>query len=117
LADDLRLGAIKRKVYKQRGRFEALGYRAKGYRWARGAVVRVRNQLKSLYRSPGCRWLDKGCTRLMIHRAAVLRPLDETEVIPLSKDAFFEAVKTGQGPDHPSWRRSGESGDGPAGST
>jgi transposase len=53
LAEDLRLGAIKRKVYKDRGRFGALGYRAKGYRWARGDVVRVKNRLKSLYRSRG----------------------------------------------------------------
>jgi hypothetical protein len=53
LADDLRLGAIKRKVYKERGRFGTLGYRAKGYRWARGDVVRVKNRLKSLYRSRG----------------------------------------------------------------
>jgi transposase len=53
LADDLRLGAIKRKVYKERGRFGALGYRARGYRWARDDVVRVKNRLKSLYRSRG----------------------------------------------------------------
>jgi transposase len=53
LADDLRLGAIRRKVHKERGRFGALGYRAKGYRWARGDVVRVKNRLKSLYRSRG----------------------------------------------------------------
>ncbi len=39
LADDLRLGAIKRKVYKERGRFGALGYRARGYRWVRDDVV------------------------------------------------------------------------------
>ena len=53
LADDLRLGAIKRKVYKERGRFGALGYRARGYRWVRDDVVRVKNRLKSLYRSRG----------------------------------------------------------------
>lgn len=53
LADDLRLGAITRKVYKERGRFAALGYRAKGYRWTRGDGVRVKNRLKSLYRSRG----------------------------------------------------------------
>ena len=53
LAEDLRLGAIKRKVYKKRGRFGALGYRAKGYRWVRSDGVRVKNRLKSLYRSRG----------------------------------------------------------------
>jgi transposase len=55
LADDLRLGAIKRKVYKERGRFGAVGYRARGYRWVRGDGVRVKNRLKSLYRSRGVR--------------------------------------------------------------
>lgn len=50
LADDLRLGAIRRKVYKERGRFGALGYRARGYRWTRDDGVRVKNRLKSLYR-------------------------------------------------------------------
>ncbi|MEX1256208.1 MAG: transposase [Gemmatimonadota bacterium] len=53
LAEGLRLGVIKRKVYKERGGFGALGYRAKGYRWASGDVVRVKDRLKSLYRSRG----------------------------------------------------------------
>jgi len=53
LADQLRIGAVKRRVYKDRGRFRALGYRTKGYRWARGDVVRVKNRLKSVYRSRG----------------------------------------------------------------
>lgn len=53
LADALRLGAIERAVYKERGRFGALGYRARGYRWIRDDGVRVKNRLKSLYRSRG----------------------------------------------------------------
>ena len=53
LADGLRLGAMKRRVYKERGRFGALGYRAKGYRLVRGDLVRVKNRLRSLYRSRG----------------------------------------------------------------
>jgi len=53
LAEDLRLRAIKRKVYKKRGKFGALGYRAKGYRWVRSDGARVKNRLKSLYRSRG----------------------------------------------------------------
>jgi transposase len=53
LADQLRMGAIKRKVYKERGRFRALGYRAKGYRWVGGDVARVKNRVKSVYRSRG----------------------------------------------------------------
>jgi len=53
LADSLRLGAIERAVYKERGGFGALGYRARGYRWIRDDVVRVKNRLKSVYRSRG----------------------------------------------------------------
>jgi len=47
LAEGLRLGAIKRKVYKERGGFAALGYRAKDYQWIRRDGVRVKNRLKS----------------------------------------------------------------------
>lgn len=53
LADVLRLGAIERSVYKERGHFGALGYRARGYRWIRDDAVRVKNRLKSVYRSRG----------------------------------------------------------------
>lgn len=53
LAEGLRVGAIKRKVYKERGSFGALGYRAKGYRWIRSDGVRVKNRLRALYRSRG----------------------------------------------------------------
>lgn len=53
LADALRLGAIERAVYKERGGFGALGYRARGYRWIRDDAVRVKNRLKSVYRSRG----------------------------------------------------------------
>ena len=48
LAEGLRLGAIRRTVYKERGGFGALGYHAKGYRWIRSDGVRVRNRLKAL---------------------------------------------------------------------
>jgi transposase len=60
LAEGLRLGAIRRKVYKERGGFEDLGYRAKGYRWVRGDGVRVKNRLKSLYRSRGVQVAGRG---------------------------------------------------------
>jgi hypothetical protein len=39
LAEGLRLGAIRRTVYKERGSFGALGYSAKGYRWIRSEVA------------------------------------------------------------------------------
>ncbi len=38
-----------------------------------------------------------GGDKLMIHRVAVLRPLDETEVVSLSKETFFETVKDADG--------------------
>ncbi len=60
LAEGLRLGAIKRKVYKKRGKFGALGYRAKGYRWIRSDGVRMRNRLKALYRSRGVAVAGRG---------------------------------------------------------
>jgi transposase len=60
LAEGLRLGAIRRKVYKERGGFGALGYRAKGYRWVRSDGVRVKNRLKSLYRSRGVQVAGRG---------------------------------------------------------
>ncbi len=60
LAEGLRLGAIKRKVYKERGSFGALGYRAKGYRWIRSDEVRVKNRLKALYRSRGVAVAGRG---------------------------------------------------------
>ena len=51
----IRLGVIRRKVYKECEGFGALGCRAKGYRWVRSNQVRVKNRLKSLYRSRGGR--------------------------------------------------------------
>jgi hypothetical protein len=60
LAEGLRLGTIKWKVYKDRGSFGALGYRAKGYRWIRSDGVRVKSRLKALYRSGGWPWPGRG---------------------------------------------------------
>ena len=60
LAEGLRLGAIKRKVYRERGGFGALGYHAKGYRWIRNDGVRVKNRLKALYRSRGVAVAGRG---------------------------------------------------------
>jgi len=60
LAEGLRLGAIKRKVYKERGSLGALGYRAKGYRWIRTDGVRVKNRRKALYRSRGVPVAERG---------------------------------------------------------
>jgi len=38
-----------------------------------------------------------GAKQLMIHRVAVLRPLDETEVVSLTKEAFLERTMSGSG--------------------
>jgi len=59
-AEGLRLGAIRRRVYTERGGFGALGYRAKGYRWIRSHGVRVKNRLGSLYRSRGVQVAGRG---------------------------------------------------------
>lgn len=53
LAEGLRIGAIKRKVYKERGEFTALGYRVKAHRLLVSDTVRVQNRIKSLLRSRG----------------------------------------------------------------
>jgi len=53
LAEMLRIGAIPRKVYKQRGRFTQLAYLAKAYQMLVSDDVRVQNRIKSLLRSRG----------------------------------------------------------------
>lgn len=53
LAEMLRIGAIPRTVYKQRGRFTQLAYLAKAYQMLVSDDVRVQNRIKSLLRSRG----------------------------------------------------------------
>ncbi len=53
VAERLRIGAIKRKVYKERGQFAALGYRAKAHWLLVGDAARVMSRIKSLMRSRG----------------------------------------------------------------
>lgn len=53
LAEGLRIGAIKRAVYKERGAFGSLAYRAKAHRLLVSDCVRVMLRLKSLLRSRG----------------------------------------------------------------
>ena len=53
LADGLRIGAINRKVYKERGQFAALGHRARAHGVLVGDSVRVMSRIKSLMRSRG----------------------------------------------------------------
>jgi hypothetical protein len=50
LAEQLRIGAVKRKVYKKRGEFGALRHRAKAYTLLVADSVRVQNRIKSLFR-------------------------------------------------------------------
>jgi hypothetical protein len=53
LAEQLRMGAVKRKVYKKRGEFGPLKHRAKAYTLLVVDSVRVQNRIKSLFRSRG----------------------------------------------------------------
>ncbi len=53
VAERLRIGAIKRKVYKKRGQFAALGHRAKAHWLLVGDAVRVMSRIKSLMRPRG----------------------------------------------------------------
>ncbi len=53
LAEQLRIGAIKTRVYKGRGQFRRLGNLAKAYGFLVGDTVRVKNRLRSVLRSRG----------------------------------------------------------------
>lgn len=53
LAEELRIGAIKMRVYKGVGQFGQLRELSRGYSMVVGDSVRVQNRIKSLYRSRG----------------------------------------------------------------
>ncbi len=53
LAEGLRIGAIQTRVYKKLGEFGQLRELSRGYSMVVGDSVRVRNRIKSLYRSRG----------------------------------------------------------------
>lgn len=53
LADQLRIGSLETKVYKNRGQFRRLGQLAKVYGILVGDGVRVKNRLRSVLRSRG----------------------------------------------------------------
>lgn len=53
LAEQLRIGAVKRRIYKERGQFTRLVYVAKAYEVLVGDSVRVQQRIKSLLRSRG----------------------------------------------------------------
>jgi len=55
LAEQLRIGAVKRKVYKKQGEFRELRHRAKAYTLLVSDSVRVQNRIKSLFRRIGKR--------------------------------------------------------------
>jgi transposase len=60
LAEQLRIGATRRKVYKKRGEFGALRHRAKACTLLVADSVRVQNLIKSLFRSRGVAVAGKG---------------------------------------------------------
>lgn len=53
LAEQLRIGAIRTKVYKKRGNFGRLGYRVKAHALLVADSVRVQSRIKALLRSRG----------------------------------------------------------------
>jgi transposase len=53
LAEQLRIGAIRTKVYKKRGSFGRLGYRVKAHALLVADSVRVQSRIKALLRSRG----------------------------------------------------------------
>jgi len=59
LAEQLRIGALETVVYKDRGRLRRLGQLARAYGFVTRDTVRVKNRLKSVYRSRGV-WPGKG---------------------------------------------------------
>ena len=63
LAEALRIGAIKARVYKGVGEFGQLRELSRGYSMVVGDSVRVKNRIKSLYRSRGIPTSGKECCR------------------------------------------------------
>jgi transposase len=53
LAEQLRVGAIGTRVYKKRGQFARLGHLARAYGCLVGDAARVKNRIRSLFRSRG----------------------------------------------------------------
>ena len=60
LAQSLRLGAVKRQVYKHTKQFRELKELARVYRMVTGDVVRTKNRIKSVYRARGVSTPGKG---------------------------------------------------------
>ena len=59
-AEELRIGAVRKRVYKERGSFAALGYRAKVHDKVMRDSVRVMARITSLMRSRGVRVAHAG---------------------------------------------------------
>jgi hypothetical protein len=59
LAEQLRIGSLETVVYKGRGRFRRLGHLARAHGFVVRDATRVKNRLKSVYRSRGV-WPGKG---------------------------------------------------------
>ena len=94
LAEQLRIGAIKRKVYKKPGEFGALRHRAKAYTLLVGDSVRVQNRIKGLFRSRGVAVAGKGVFRVA-EREGWLKKLPATarclaELLMQEQDGLLE---------------------------
>jgi hypothetical protein len=63
LAEGLRIGAIRTRVYKGLGEFGRLREQSRGYSMIVGDSVRVQNRIKSLFRSRGIATATKAVYR------------------------------------------------------
>lgn len=77
LAEQLRVGSIKRRVHKGRGVFKRLGSLAKAHAWVTRDTVRVKDRIKSAFRSRGIACAKGTTFYLMSERASWLSRLPE----------------------------------------
>jgi transposase len=84
LAEQLRIGAVKRRVFKNQGRFGALRAAVRGYEVLTRDTVRAKNRLRALFRSRGLYelrdevWSAQDRDQWMKRLPASLRDLAET---------------------------------------
>jgi len=97
LAEQLRIGAIGTKVYKNRGRFGTLRHLAKGYAMVVGDSVRVQNRISSLLRSRGLSasgrgvYTPRGRNEWLARLPEAARP--QAELLYREHDALLELRK------------------------
>lgn len=97
LAEQLRIGAIGTKVYKNRGRLGALRHLAKGYAMVVSDSVRVQNRISSLLRSRGLSTSGRGVYAVRCRDEWLARLPDaarpQAELLYREHDALMELRK------------------------